>query len=453
MGDCLQRISYSKISKCLYSAADECITDQIELSFGTKVKINRFYLRKQAVLKGNQHKSAHTQSKDYELPRLHPPFKLMINKAEIDQEIRFIMSSEKLSSIHKITASFSFIKYHKKLSALSIPADEKKLFNFLNLVRGKIQILLHQNLNLKSLYLRAQLWSQLYAEKADIPNSYLKSLKARNYSLNTIRTYFSFFYRFCWYWQKKGKPIDALESKELNNYIIAAAMVHGYGTTSTHQMINAINYYYREIIKRSELIPVIQRPSKERTLPRTLNKEELNKVMDHCRNLKHFSMLALVYAAGLRASELINLKITDLNGESGLIHICGAKGKKDRTSLLSEQILDLLRSYYKQYKPRIYLFEGQYGGKYSATSLRRVLQSASEAAKLKKKPTLHWLRHSFATHLLENGTDIRYIQELLGHGSSKTTEIYTHVSNRNLKHIKSPVEDLNITTIRSKFSE
>lgn len=134
------------------------------------------------------------------------------------------------------------------------------------------------------------------------------------------------------------------------------------------------------------------------------------------------------------------------------MRICGAKGKKDRTSLLSEQTLELLRSYYKIYKPCNYLFEGQYGGKYSATSLRRILKAACEAAKLKKKPILHWLRHSFATHLLENGTDIRYIQELLGHESSKTTEIYTDVSTRNLKSIKSPVEDLNITEIKNKLA-
>ena len=149
----------------------------------------------------------------------------------------------------------------------------------------------------------------------------------------------------------------------------------------------------------------------------------------------------LIYSAGLRRSELLDLKIFDINSERMLININGAKGKKDRISLLSENTLRILREYYKEYKPKEYLFEGAKGGKYSPTSVAKVLKNAANKAGIKKTITPHMLRHSFATHLLEQGTDLRYIQELLGHSSSKTTEIYTHVSKKAINKIKNPVDD------------
>ncbi len=146
-------------------------------------------------------------------------------------------------------------------------------------------------------------------------------------------------------------------------------------------------------------------------------------------------------SAGLRRSELIDLKVSDIDSERMVITINGAKGKKDRVSLLSENTLRLLRKYYKEYKPKKYLFEGMKGGKYSPTSVAKVLKNAANKARIHKNVTPHMLRHSFATHLLEQGTDLRYIQKLLGHSSSKTTEIYTHVSKKALDKIKNPVDD------------
>jgi site-specific recombinase XerD len=151
--------------------------------------------------------------------------------------------------------------------------------------------------------------------------------------------------------------------------------------------------------------------------------------------------LILIYSAGLRRSELINLKVSDINSERMVINIIGAKGKKDRVSLLSENILQLLRKYYKEYKPKKYLFEGARGGKYSSTSVVKILKNAAQKAGIRKNITPHMLRHSFATHLLEQGTDLRYIQELLGHNSSKTTEIYTHVSKKAIGNIRNPADD------------
>jgi integrase/recombinase XerD len=154
-------------------------------------------------------------------------------------------------------------------------------------------------------------------------------------------------------------------------------------------------------------------------------------------------MLSLIYACGLRRSELLNLKLTDVDSKRGLLIIRQAKGKKDRVAPLPERIIVLLREYYIAYKPATWLFEGQVKGKqYSEQSLQSVLKQALLKAGIRKPVSLHWLRHSYATHLLEGGTDLRYIQELLGHKSSKTTEIYTHVTDKSLQKIKSPFDDL-----------
>ena len=154
-------------------------------------------------------------------------------------------------------------------------------------------------------------------------------------------------------------------------------------------------------------------------------------------------MLSLIYSCGLRRSELLNLKPTHIDSKRNIVLLKNAKGKKDRITPLSPLILEMLREYYKRYKPKTWLFEGQVAGEqYSEKSLQSILKQALQKTGITKPATLHWLRHSYATHLLESGTDLRYIQELLGHNSSKTTEIYTHVSTKSLQQIKSPFDDL-----------
>lgn len=185
----------------------------------------------------------------------------------------------------------------------------------------------------------------------------------------------------------------------------------------------------------------LHRPRKENKLPKGLSKNEVKRILTSSNNIKHKCILMLIYSAGLRRSELLNLIPTDIDSERMLIHINGAKGKKDRISLLSDNLLQLLRQYYKEYHPKQYLFEGQKGGMYSPTSVANILKNAARKAEIKKTVTPHMLRHSFATHLLEQGTDLRYIQELLGHESSKTTEIYTHVSKKAIDKITNPIDE------------
>lgn len=180
-----------------------------------------------------------------------------------------------------------------------------------------------------------------------------------------------------------------------------------------NQRINAIKFYYEKILGRGKEYYEIYRPKKEYKLPKVLSKNEIKMILASCNNIKHYCILMLIYSAGLRRSELIQLKISDIDSERMILNIRGSKGKKDRMSLLSENVLKILRNYYKEYKPKEYLFEGAKGGKYSATCIANILRNAALKAGIKKSVTPHMLRRSFATHLLEQGTDLRYIQELL----------------------------------------
>jgi integrase/recombinase XerD len=208
-------------------------------------------------------------------------------------------------------------------------------------------------------------------------------------------------------------------------------------------VVNAVKLFF-SIRQNRKLNPeIIYRPKKELKLPIVLAKEEIKMILEAHHNRKHKAMLSVIYACGLRRSELLNLKIQDVDSKRNLLIVRQSKGKKDRVVPLSKKIVVMLRVYYKEYRPVAWLFEGQKAGKqYSEKSLDSVLKQALAKAKIKKPFTLHGLRHSFATHLLESGTDLRYIQAILGHKSSKTTEIYTHVSTKSLQKIKSPFDDL-----------
>ena len=208
-------------------------------------------------------------------------------------------------------------------------------------------------------------------------------------------------------------------------------------------MVNGVKLFFRQIENRKLDIALVHRPKRPKLLPNVLSKEEVKLILNAHSNIKHRTMLSLIYSCGLRRSELINLKPQDIDSKRNLIFIKQSKGKKDRIVPLSPKILELLREYYKIYKPITWLFESVKGNElYDERSLSNVLKQALVKAGITKPVSLHWLRHSYATHLLESGTDLRYIQELLGHNSSKTTEIYTHVSTKSIQNIKSPFDEL-----------
>ena len=273
----------------------------------------------------------------------------------------------------------------------------------------------------------------------DVLKKYKELLIQKRYSNNTQRIYCNYFKDFNSYF--KDNELDKLTTEQINSYILDLIQSKKISISQQNQRINAIKFYYEKILGRNKQYYALHRPNKEHKLPKVLTKNEVKKILASCNNLKHHCILILIYSAGLRRSELINLKVSDINSERMIVNIVDAKGKKDRISLLSENTLKLLREYYKKYKPANYLFEGMKGGKYSPTSVAKILKKTALKAGLQKNVTPHMLRHSFATHLLEQGTDLRYIQELLGHNSSKTTEIYTHVSKKAIAKIKNPVDD------------
>ena len=206
--------------------------------------------------------------------------------------------------------------------------------------------------------------------------------------------------------------------------------------------INAIKFYFEQVLNRPKLFYAIPRPKRPLTLPSMLSRGEIKRIFDIVKNKKHLLALQLCYGMGLRVSEVVNIKWEDFDKDRMQVKIKAAKGKKDRYVPLPKTILSLLAEYYNIYKSEIYVFEGQYGNKYSKSSLQQVFRRAMDKAGIHKKIGIHGLRHSYATHLLEAGADMRFIQELLGHNSIKTTQIYTKVTNQSLSKISSPLDFL-----------
>lgn len=275
-----------------------------------------------------------------------------------------------------------------------------------------------------------------------VPDEFTKTMKLKDYSPKTLKTYTSMLFLFMNYY--KGRSLDDLRDEDIREYLLYLVDQKKVSQSYQNQAINAIKFYFEQVLGRPTQTYYLQRPKREYTLPTVLSEAEVLSLLKQVDNLKHRTALAVIYSAGLRISELINLKPCDIDPERFQIRIQQAKGKKDRVTILSPNILKLLRVYFKKYHPKEWLFEGQYGERYSAGSIEAVFRKAKEAAGIKKHATVHTLRHSFATHLLERGTDLRYIQALLGHQSSRTTEIYTHITVKGFKKIISPFDNLEL---------
>ena len=270
---------------------------------------------------------------------------------------------------------------------------------------------------------------------------FIQWLSSKRYSPSTIKTYSEALKSFLVFYREKA--VAEITNEDVVTYNNDHILKNNLSESYQNQIVNAIKLFFTTIRETQIEIAKIHRPKRAKVLPNVLSKEEVKLILNAHSNIKHKAMLSLIYSCGLRRSELIHLKITDIDSNRNIVIIRQSKGKKDRIAPLSTKILEMLRQYYSIYKPKIWLFEGQNGiEQYSDHSLQSVLKQALVKAKISKPVTLHWLRHSYATHLLESGTDLRYIQELLGHNSSKTTEIYTHVSTKSIQQIKSPFDDL-----------
>lgn len=267
-----------------------------------------------------------------------------------------------------------------------------------------------------------------------------RKMTIQRYSVSSIQNYASAVNSFLQVAKKKFNCPDELTEKEIEKYLHWKIEKHNISASYQRMIVASIEKFYSTVLNKDLKIKHLYPARKSKSLPKYLTMQEIKKIIDATENLKHACIIKLLYGCGLRLSELLNLKITDVDSASMLILIRNGKGNKDRAVMLPPSLLNGMRTYVKRYKPKEYLIEGQTGGKYSPKSVQTIVKSAAQKAGIKKKVTPHILRHSFATHLLENGTDVRYIQELLGHQSVKTTEIYTHVTDISKSKIKSPLD-------------
>lgn len=271
-----------------------------------------------------------------------------------------------------------------------------------------------------------------------LPKEYLEKLQRRRYSQNTINTYSSLFRAFVQHFHPKDPTL--ITDQEIKDYLLQEVQRRNLSYSTQNQIINSIKFYYEQVLGLEKKQYWIDRPRKQFRLPVVASEEEIVRMLVASGNLKHQCIIGLLYSAGLRRGELVALHIMDVDMDRKQVFVRGGKGKKDRVTLLSERMITALMKYLDQYKPHYWMFEGPLRSKYSGSSVGKVVKNAAITAGIRKTITPHVLRHSFATHLMENGTDTRYIQELLGHASLNTTAIYAHVSRKNLQNIVSPLD-------------
>jgi site-specific recombinase XerD len=236
--------------------------------------------------------------------------------------------------------------------------------------------------------------------------------------------------------------MEQVAEKNIENYIAHLVEREGISDSFQKQMLGTIGMYFDLCLGRKLSLKHLYPKRQQHRLPKCLSQQEIKRMLDVAGNIKHRCILKLLYGGGLRVSEVLSLTLKDVDSSNMLVHIRDAKGRKDRTVMLSNSLLTDLRTYFLKERPRHFIFEGQNGEKYSARSIQAVVKQVAEKAKIIKHVTPHILRHSFATHLIENGTDIRYVQDLLGHNSIKTTELYTHITDVAKSNIKSPLDHL-----------
>jgi integrase/recombinase XerD len=251
-----------------------------------------------------------------------------------------------------------------------------------------------------------------------------KKLIIEGYAASTITTYVGELRSLMLYF--KVSDANRVNKQQIEDYLHALIM-RKYSWSKVNQSLNAIRYYFNHLEETPLKIKNIKRPRERRTLPKVLSQEEIQRLINVADNIKHKSIMMILYSAGLRLSELINLKISDIHSDTMTVSINMSKGFKDRKTVLSAQALELLRKYYKQYRPKTYLFNGQDQLQYSGKSVQNLIKTYAKKAGIYRTITPHMLRHSFATHLIENGFDITYVQKLLGHKRITTTEVYIHV--------------------------
>ena len=370
----------------------------------------------------------------------------------------------RLVAVHEKMKRFSMARYSKVKDCYLLPAAPLVLES-LQLQFEPMEILLVVDLpkdylqknhlpNRKQLDLsktQDSIFSTLPEKAQPFMRAMVNTLLALNYSSSTLRTYCGAFHQFLKAFEYQNPEV--IERSAIVQHL-GSLMSRGLSATTGHSMVNGIQFYYQQVLGKKEFELRLPRPKKEKKLPSVLTMEECLRIFQVVDNPKHKLLLLIGYGAGLRVSEIVQLKWSDILFEEQKIHIKNAKGKKDRMVMLPYSIVKSLQLYRELYKGKHYVFEGQFAGEpYSVGSVQQVMRNALKTSGLEKKATVHTLRHSFATHLLENGTDIRYIQQFLGHSSIKTTTIYTHLTKTAVDKIQSPLDRMVDINNKKKLNE
>ena len=277
--------------------------------------------------------------------------------------------------------------------------------------------------------------------RPDLPPGFMEKLRQVRYSDHTVRVYTTYFRDFQEYFE--GCDIDRITPEEINGYLVFLINEKGISTCQQNQRINAIKFYYEKVLGQPRRCYTVSRAKREKTLPDVLSKQEVKSILSAVvTNLRFWCMFSVLYSAGLRISELLALKPDDINVSRSLIRVRQGKGRKDRFTLLSKPLIKKLTEYREMYKPKVWLFERTPGKQFTESIVSKRLKAAAQEAGITKRIYPHLLRHSFATHLIEQGTDLKIVKELMGHNSIRTTEIYVHIADTFKSNIKSPLDDI-----------
>ena len=348
------------------------------------------------------------------------------NAARIKYAIPYEMKEERLT-FKQLNGSF----YHPSQRLWSLPNTLEHNKQVIDLFGDKIKkVNLHAPPEMPEIKVTEQIQLEL--------DKHYQKMKLKHYSDSTIRTYQSNLKQFFNYF--KESDLKTLTKEQIEGFVYELVKKYKISEQKQNMMINAIKSYYEHTLGKPREFYNITRPKRSKDLPNTLSEAEVLAIINAPENIKHRAILHTIYSAGLRIGEVIRLRVKDVRSDDGYLFIKDSKGKKDRHTVLSPRLLELLRTYYKAHRPSYWLFEGQDGGQYSATSIQQIYRQAVKKTESNPWSTPHTLRHSFATHLMQRGVNIRYIQTALGHSSTKTTEIYTRVLSINSKTLKSPLD-------------
>ena len=344
--------------------------------------------------------------------------------------VRFPYSKEAVDKIHLIKGR----KWHPEGKFWTVPADSNTKMLIKKLFRGETT----DSSQLANITDKSD--KKAIVDEYAVLLRFEEELRLKGYSPKTIKSYVGHVRRFFTY---MGDSSQTISIGSIREYTITLLSSNNCSHAYVNQALSALKFLMLNVMKNERRVFDIPRCKKEQKLPEIMSRSEVALVLNSVSNLKHKALLALIYSAGLRVGEVVKLYMTDIDSKRGLVHVKQGKGRKDRYTILSEVAVDILRTYVKKYRPEGWLFPGADETKHlTERSVECVFREACQKARIYRKYTVHTLRHSFATHLLENGTDLRYIQELLGHANSKTTEIYTHVCEKDIQRIRSPLDDI-----------